>query len=256
MSLTAMGRALAFVLLLAFAAITGRAYAPALAGYLAEARSSTRIDAQISDRALVYRLHEAGALSFAFSQPASEVKVLVQPAVSEADRARRGGFVYGLRLRLLDGEGGEIAEHEIHLQSDAPDAAFATGETWRFFRGRAELAGEQDQLLLDSPVPAARIEIEPLEPDRAIRGIDVRVYEKRPFLSAQPLATFRRMSERDRRELAAANAFPMDMLTRQEMEYIAINQWRPVGPQGIEGRDYQALVLYEASQAAIAEQQR
>lgn len=256
MSLTAMGRTLAFVLLLAFAAIAGRAYAPALADYLAEARSSTRIDAQISDRALVYRLRNEQALSFAFSQPASEVKVLVQPAVSVTDRARPAGFVYGLRLRLLDGAGAEIARHDIYLQADSPDVAFATGETWRFFRGRDELAGEQDQLLIDSPVPAARIDIEPLEPDLAIRGIDVRVYEKRPFLSAQPLATFHRMSERDRRELSAPNVFPMDMLTRQEMEYIAINQWRPVGPQGIEGRDYQALVLYEASQAAAAERQQ
>lgn len=250
MSLTFLGRAIAFLLFALCAAWGGQSFGPPLAQYLAEARSTTMVEDRISDRALVYRLPQDRPLSFAFSQPVSRVKLLVQPAVAATDRAREAGFVYGLRMRLFDGDGAEIAVNETFLQADGPDAVFASGQTWRFFRNRPEMVGEQDHLVIESPLPASRIEVEQVDPDPAILGVDVRLYEQRPFLSAQPLATFRRMSERDRRELSAPNAFPEELLSRAEMEYIAINHWRPIGPQGIEGRDYDALVLYESSRRA------
>ena len=96
-------------------------------------------------------------------------------------------------------------------------------------------------MVIESAVPAARVEVEALDTDSAMLGVDLRLYEQQPALA------FRRLSRREQRKLAAANAFPIDMLTREEMSYLARNHWRPVGPQGIEGRDYEAFVLYESS---------
>ena len=38
-------------------------------------------------------------------------------------------------------------------------------------------------------------------------------------------------------------------VVQSELANLAGNLWRPVGPVGIEGRDYDALVIYEADRA-------
>lgn len=254
MSLSLLGRLIGFVLLAGLAAWGARAWAPELSAYLAAARGSTQEEASFSDRALVYRLPREGVLTFAFSQPVTLTKILVDPSVKPSVQGRVRGFVYGLELRLFDHGGQEIARRVQFLQAAPPRIVFATGKTRRFFRNRPELVAEQEQLLLESPHPAARIEIALVDPDPAMVGIDVRVYEQSPFFSTQPLATFRRLSERAQRELAAAIAFGPQLLTREEMESIALNRWRPLGPLGIGGRDFQSLVLYETSREIAPEE--
>src|SRR3546814_12327060 len=59
-------------------------------------------------------------LSFAFSQPVNLFKLIVHPTVGEADRARPEGFVYGLRARLLDGDGTQLAQPDIPFHAKSP----------------------------------------------------------------------------------------------------------------------------------------
>lgn len=250
MSLTFLGRFVLFVLLALASAWAGREYALPLASYLAEAQDSTARDTKISGRSLAYRVPSDRALTFAFSQPVELAKILVHPAVGEEDRARADGFVYGLRIRWFDAAGEELAVYEQYLHSAAPDEVFASGENWRFFRTRPEFIAEQDQIIAESPAPAARLQVEAFDLDPEIVGVDLRLYERRPFLGANSTATFERLSEQDKDWLAEANAFPADMLSRAEKFYLGLNAWRPVGPLGIAGRDYEGLVLYEAKLTA------
>lgn len=246
MTLTGLSRMMAFCVLAAMAAWGGREYAVPLASYLADARNSTARDSKISDRSLAYRVPAGGPLVFAFSQPVELAKIMVHPAVAEKDRAVAQGFVYGLRITWFDAAGEELASYDKYLQAAAPDEVFVSGENWRFFRTRPELIAEQDQVIMESPVPASRLQIEVIDRDPAIIGVDLRLYERRPFLGTNTIASFQRLSKRSKDELAEANAFPADMLTREEKYYLGLNAWRPVGPVGIAGRDYEGLVLYEA----------
>lgn len=246
MSLTFLGRFALFVVLALMSAWAGREYALPLASYLAEAQDSTARDTKISGRSLAYRVPSDKPLSFAFSQPVDLAKILVHPAVGEAQRANGDGFVYGLRIRWFDAAGEELAAYEQYFHSAAPDEVFSSGENWRFFRTRPELIAEQDQIIAESPMPATRLEIEVIDPDPGIVGVDLRLYERRPFLGANSTATFERMSDEDKDWLAEANAFPADMLSREEKYYLGLNAWKPIGPLGIAGRDYEGLVLYEA----------
>ena len=246
MSLTFLARFGLFMLLALFSAWAGREYALPLASYLAEAQNSTARDTKISDRSLAYRVPQDRPLVFAFSQPVQLAKILVHPAVGEADRNRARGFTYGVRVRWFDAAGAELASYDQYLQADAPDEVFASGENWRFFRTRPELIAEQDQIITESPVPAARLQIEVIDADPGIIGVDLRLYERRPFLGTNSIATFERLSDEDKEWYAEANAFPAAMLSREEKYYLGVNAWRPVGPVGIAGRDYEGLVLYEA----------
>ena len=245
MSLTFVTRLLLFLLLTIPAAIAGGRYGPQLADYLSQARFSAAQEARFESRAIVYRLEQKRAGSFAFSQPANLFKLIVHPTVGEADRARPEGFVYGLRARLFDGDGTQLAQHDVHFHAKSPDEVFASGVRWRFFRNRSELIAAQDSIEIASDQRVATVELTALPSDRGVTGIDVRLYERRPFLGQQALATFHRLSDEEQLALAGANAFPPDLLTAEEMNNIALNQWRPVGPVGIAGRDYLSLVIYE-----------
>ncbi|WP_427969094.1 hypothetical protein [Altererythrobacter sp.] len=246
MSLTFLGRFIGFLMLAAIAALTGREYGLPIANYIAGARNSTAQDARFATRALVYRLPEQSPLSFTFSQPLTLFKLLIQPAVNADDHGRASGFVYGVKIHMYDATGAEVGAQEVYLHADSPDEVFASGEKWRFFRDRPEMVAGQDEILVESELPFVQADIEVLDEDQGVLGVDLRAYEQRPFLGSQAISAFLRRSKAEKRSLAAANAFPSDMLTQDEMTFLAANHWRPVGPTGIEGRDYQAFVLYEA----------
>ena len=235
MSLTFVTRLLLFLLLVTPMAVFGGRYGPQLGSYLNQARLSTAQEARFASRAIVYRLEPDRPISFTFSQPVNLFKLIVHPTVTEEHRAYAPGFVYGFNIRLF----------EIFFHADPPDEVFVSGLRWRFFRNRPELVAGQDSIEIWSDERVASIEIVALESDAAVTGIDVRLYERRPFLGQQAIASFRRLSEEEQMALAGANAFPPDMLTADEMNYIGLNQWRPVGPVGIAGRDYLSLVVYE-----------
>lgn len=255
MSLTFVTRLLLFLLLATPAAIAGGHYGPQLADYLSQARVSTAQEARFESRAIVYRLERDRAVSFAFSQPVQLFKLIVHPTVGVADRARTEGFVYGFRARLIDGDGTLLAQHDIHFHAKSPDEVFASGTRWRFFRNRSELIAAQDSIEIASEARVARIELAALPSDRGVSGIDVRVYERRPVLGQQAIGNFRRLSKEEQQALAGANVFPPDMLTADEMNNIALNQWRPVGPVGIAGSDYVMHVVYEGLRPAAEREQ-
>ena len=175
------------------------------------------------------------------------MKLIVQPAVRPELRDHAPGFVYGLKLRMFDAGGDVIEERQLHFHAGAPQSVYASGEKWRFFRGRQEMVAGQDEAVLALDVPASRIEVSLIDADPGVIGADVRVYEQQDALGDSDLTSFRRRSDSEQAALADANAFPDNMLTDAEMTFLARNQWRPVGPVGINGRDYEAIVLYEAS---------
>ncbi|WP_435419139.1 hypothetical protein WAB17_06175 [Parerythrobacter aurantius] len=237
---------LAAVLLLAAAAV-GLVSGPAIRGYLAEAQFSTTVDADIDSRSLVYRLDKTRPLTFFFTQPVERVRMLSLAAVAPRWRNAPDGFAYAIELRLFDGAGQEALRQKFDLHSDAPDLVYATGENWRFFRNRPELVAGLDDVVIAPPRPVVRSEWRLVGADPRINSVDIRVYERQPLLASQAATSFRRRSDEERVRMAAANAFPSDMLTAGEIANLSTNMWRPLGPAGVAGRDYRALVLYEGT---------
>ncbi|WP_379551524.1 hypothetical protein [Qipengyuania sp. DGS5-3] len=251
MTLSMLAKSLVFAVLLASSALVGREYAAPLATYITDVQAFSARDARISKRSIAYRVPGEDTISFTFSQPTLLTKVLVHPSVKPEVRALKEGFVYGLRVRMLGASGEELASYDIFLQADSPDEVFTSGQRWRFFRTRPELVGEQDHLLIESPSPATQMEISTIETAPGIIGVDLRVFEQLPFIGSQSIAAFRRLSEPSRVLLTEPNAFPADMLSREEILFLGRNQWRSVGANGLDGRDYESLVLYEASRTGL-----
>ncbi|MEL7189904.1 MAG: hypothetical protein AAGK17_10170 [Pseudomonadota bacterium] len=254
MSLSFAVKVVIFLALAFGSGLAGREYAWPVFSYFVEAREMTARDAHISKRSIVYRIPEKRALAFAFSQPVTKAKIIVNPAVSEEFRDQLAGFTYGLRLRWRDVEGNQLSQHDVYLQADSPDEVFASGAIFRFFRTRPELVAEQDHLMVESMTPAASLEIETFDVADGIIGIDVRMFQQFTYIGNQSLAAYRRLSESSRERLIQPSAFPDDLLTDQEKTELARNQWRSVGPVGLDGRDYTMLVLYEAVREDLIDQ--
>ena len=251
MSLSILFRLFGWSMALLVSAWTGTQFARPLAEHFSQGTTATIRDARLSKRSLVYRGVNGGPVSFAFSQPVTQAKLLVYPVVGETDRKRENGFVYGLRLTWQDANGGTLSSHEVSLQADAPDIVYASGETFRFFRTGPDLVAEQDVLLVESLIPATQLIVTPIIRDAAISGVDMRVFEKRTDLAAQSAITFNRLSSTTQRQLLAPNAFPADMLTEQEKSRFVRNHPRAVGPLGVKGRDFEVRVLYEAQRDGV-----
>ncbi|UIP07324.1 hypothetical protein LY632_02680 [Erythrobacter sp. SDW2] len=247
MSLSTLSRAALVCLLLVISALVGLIYGPAIARYVADAQNSTTVDAEIDSRAIVYRLEQDKPVTFVFSQPVDQVRLLAQTAVGRQSRADPAGFVYTLEVRLFSGTGEEVLRQQFSLHSDAPDTVYATGENWRFFRNRPEMVAGMDDVVVAAPSPAVRAEWRLVDADPKILAVDIRVYERQPLLASNAITSFHRRSAEEQAKLAEANAFPPDMLTGEEIANITANMWRPLGPIGIAGRDYRPMVLYEGT---------
>ncbi|MBX7494626.1 hypothetical protein K3172_02010 [Qipengyuania sp. 6B39] len=252
MSLSFLGRSAVFALLAIIAAWAGWVWAVPLARYVIAAQDSTQTGIDIASRAIAYRLDGERPMAFAFSQPLDRVKIISHAAVVDAPGPTLGAR-YTVRVRLFDADGAELASYDRSLLSGRQDDETATGSVRRFYRaGDASIWG-QDQLIVENGAPFTRVEVELVDADAFVDGVDVRVYERRPIRSGEERSVFLRRSAEERAAFAAANSFPAEMLTPDEIRNLAINLWRPVGPVGIEGRDYRALVVYSASPQGLEE---
>ncbi len=252
MSLSLLAKSFVFALCALASAWAGREYAIPLATYFTDVREITARDARISKRSIAYRIPQNRSLEFVFSQPVTVAKILVHPSVGEDLRAREEGFVYGLRMRWIGVDGEELSVHEAYVQADSPDTVFTSGNVWRFFRTRPELVAGQDQLIVESDAPAARIKLEAFDVEQGIIGVDARVFEQHVYFGNQALSSYRRLSADTRALLAAPNAFPHDMLTDEEQSALRRNHWRSAGPVGVVGKDFTMLILYEALREDVA----
>ncbi len=245
-SLSTLGQLMALAILAAPLAWVSWTFAPKFAKYLTTSRATTGYDIRVSRRLITYRLIPSKPVSFAFSKPVTLFRILSSAALASGENERENGWVYGYRVEMLDSLGKLIGTHDVYSRSVIRDRLNLEEDRIRFYRGESASITLDDNALISSETPVAAVRVTPLPYGQGVVGIDARVYERRPFIGNSALAAFRRRSPEEQAELARANAFPTEFLTEQEMMNIARNQWRPVGPLGIDGRDYRLLVMYES----------
>jgi hypothetical protein len=201
--------------------------------------------AAITRRLIVYQLDPVRQTTFRFTQPVRQARIITHP-ILKAGRVERGqSWAYAIRVELLDGLGQVVDRHEIHSRTTPLEADGRRRGPQRFYRGSRDRVAPQDEVRIASTLPFAAIRLTSAEFGRDVVAIDARVSERRPLLNLTADSAFLRYSQDDRKRLASPNALPPEVLTPAERSSIAINQWRPVGPTGIDGRDHWMRVLYE-----------
>jgi hypothetical protein len=203
---------------------------------------------QIARRVIAYRLDPVRPTLFRFSQPVTSTRIITQPTLSPGSASPGEGWTYSIKVELLDERGSVIETQDIYSRSVLFASSGKRRGPTRYYRGTDELVAPADEVRVASSRPFAAIRVLAGTADSDVVAIDVRVGERRPLNASAAESAFARFSQEDRARLAAANAFPPELLTREERTEIAINQWRPIGPVGIDGRDYRMMVLYEEAE--------
>ncbi len=202
-------------------------------------------EVSIARRVLSYRLDPNRPTVFLFTQPVRQVRLITLPIIAPGQALPGQGWTYGIRAELLDASGKVVATRPLYTFSFLFGKDGHHRGPWQYYRGRNELVGLSNEVRLTAGEPFSAVRLLTGPTDRGVIGVDARVYERRPLIASAAQSAFVRFSPGERKRLSRSNSFPAEMLTGDERVNIAINQWRPVGPAGIDGRDYNMGVLYE-----------
>lgn len=249
LSLGTLGRGLLILVLAGLAALLGWYLAPRFLALAGQEGVSGQDRQSAARRLITYRLDSLRPTVFRFSQPLNELRIIAQPVL--ARRAIEPGrhWIYSIKAGLLDASGAIIETVTIYGRSTILEADGRRRGPARYYRGSADMIGPVDEFHIAAGRPVAAIRMLAGPADPGVVAIDLRVSEQRPLIDSAAESAFARYSPTDRARLSAASAFPPELLTRAERMAIARNQWRPVGPVGIEGRDYVSQIMYEEEES-------
>lgn len=252
-SLTFLRRAIGLVLLAAVIAGVLLLAAPQAERLFARDGEVASRDLSDQVRIIVYRAENEESVTFAYSRPTSVARIISYPVISEGDWQASDGSYYTFSAQFY-GEGeAPVYETSISLHATHP---VATGERRRVLRRTRAVQGRNalaDQTEIRVPQEFDRLVLTPLAADDGVVAVDFRAYEPRIYTNLSPGDAFRRREPRYKERRSEASAFPVDHLTRKEEDMLGRTAWRPVGPAGVAGRDYDILVLYEDREVVTPE---
>ncbi len=199
--------------------------------------------------ATVYRLAPGEEISFPL-QPQADPRLRllshaeVAPDLPAPDEAE---IRYHLNATFLSTGGHEVGRRRlafttrvVRFRDDADGTVFAS----KSYLGDPTLATATDRSILTVPRGARRLELSMAPGPPPARGAAVRLYQPVIADDAGLDVTWQRMSRAERRRLADGHVYEPDFLTRKEIHNALRNRWAPVGPIGIDGRDYRSATLY------------
>lgn len=247
-TLSGMGQILAMAALLTTAIAVSYHNQKYIRSYFQKGSVAKAAGTGVARRIIVYRLNDVQPTIFKFSNPAKIIRIVSQPTLMATKALPGEKWPYAITAELVGADGTIISTHDIHSQSILLDASGEMQGPERYFRGSDQIVALSDEVNIAAKRPATELRVRRLGATKQIASVDVRVYEKRPVIASVAETAFFRLSPDEQVQAARGNAFPPEYLTHHERVNLAINQWRPIGPQGIVGRDYDMRVLYQKAE--------
>lgn len=207
----------------------------------------------------VFSLAEGNPLHFRLPARANRLRFLVN-AASNGDTASPGPpqeaiFFY----KILNARGEVLAEKK--LSAVFSDAVQSTARTQRFrdetrYLGAdgKRIHGDLDYFVDVANLPEAKsveLGIVDMGPDidwLAVR-VGFRVHREKHEAEKQWL----RLSANKQETLAAASIIPKDLLYPEQKQALLAHAWERIGPQGVNGEDYQERVIYRIERPEVEE---
>ncbi len=199
-------------------------------------------------RRIAYRLDTRAWTNFPSPAAGSTVR-LVSHADLPANFAREGGRgTYNLLVRFQTRSGRTISERRIEVESVARFYRPQGGggrRLLRFYHDRDAVPMETRESLVQVPETQpwnmqVRVDTRSAE----VQGVHLRVYARESVSARQLDYLWERLTRAERMQLAADLVFPADLLQVTEQRNLVRNRWRPLGPRGVEGADFQVTVFY------------
>lgn len=189
--------------------------------------------------------------AFVFSRPQERVRILTNAELHAGASEPRYGFL----IEALDAAGAVVWQRAIYARSIPLFVRDRRGRlaphVFLAERGALSLSAA-DVTLVDFGTPVSAIRLTSQGADRSVGRILARVQEQRPLSARQLEVGWLRLSDDERAQLTAGNPLGPWLTSHAERQRLLAQRWYPVGPAGIEGRDYLQTVVYERPGPALA----
>jgi hypothetical protein len=116
----------------------------------------------------------------------------------------------------------------------------------RFYNDLSLKPGDISHIVmnLDNDTDPYYIRFKLAEKDSNMQEVILRVYQEEKTSPQKQGYLWNRLSHDDKKALAKGNVYPHHLMIDQEIYHVLYKKWRPLGPMGVEGKDYQVRRLY------------
>jgi len=202
-----------------------------------------------ADSSLAYPVNAKQWLKFALPEDGLQLRIITNAHVQRiAVATPNTDWAYALHYELLDKNGAVLKTGIYHQHSrittykDAEDQPvqgnYYLDKDLVPLDGRLILLGLQGL----KGVAFLQVRLETQHP--AITETAVRVYIPAKISEHELATSWLRMNQAQKDNLAKNSIFPSPLLSASEQANLLKHQWQPLGPIGIEGKNYQTLTLY------------
>lgn len=198
---------------------------------------------------LVYPIKPKQWLKFALPEESLQLRIITNAHIQRSETITPdSSWIYALHYELLDKKGAVLAKGLYHQHSRLTTYKDAEGELMNgnYYSSKEVVPLDGRLILLGlqamQDVAFLRVSLEAVNP--AIVETAVRVYVPSKISEHQVATSWLRMSQAQKDNLAKNSIYPAVLLSVAEQTNLLKHQWQPVGPMGIEGKNYQTLTLY------------
>jgi len=198
---------------------------------------------------LVYALGPRPTL-FVFTRPQQQVRLLTNAELYKRTRDPH----YSVIVEALNGDRQIVWRRDIHARTVGFMVRLSNGRLVpRAFTPELDglVSSAGDESLIDFPRPVAAVRL--IEGVRApgVSKILARVQEQRPLSNRQLQVGWQRLTRSEQELLTEGNPLASALVGADERRRLLIRRWHPVGPAGVDGRDYHQTTLYERPGALV-----
>jgi hypothetical protein len=206
---------------------------------------------------VVFDLETDRWLEFDLPPQLAGIRILVN---ADLPLARRADFrtplpedvkwPFAVEYQLRDREGEVLARRVYHFQtrlSEFRDPKVDEVITGVFYLGRDLIPADGRTIAVsfgDCPRPVAQVRLRLAQVAPPLSGAVVRVYFQRDLPEHKLSFRWERLFKDRKDRLTRGNVYASELLTAQEKRNLMLQEWAPVAPAGIEGRDYRQRDLY------------
>ena len=210
-----------------------------------------RIEA--SRTSLGYQLKEENWIEFPLAQNVDRLKLITQATIPREMDAEGALFTYGLEYQIIGSAGKTLLYqnryHHTTRVSRFIDTNGGAPYSASMYLDPHLIPADGRVLTLNSRTwsngeQATSIRIRMVDAQPGITDALLRMYQREQRTEPEDLADWQRLSIYKRERLARGNLYPHSFLSDEEKRNLLSNRWRPLGPIGIAGVDYEVRRLY------------
>jgi len=199
---------------------------------------------------LCYRIEQENWTTFNLDRRYRRIRVLSNASFkADFKPALDHRFWYRLHYQVLDKDQQVLNDqtyyHHTRLTQYLDPETQSMIDT-RFYNDPFLKPGDISNIVmnLDNHTEAYYIRFKLAEKDSNMQEVIVRVYQEEKTSPQKLGYLWNRLSHDDKKVLAKGSVYPHHLMIDQEIYHVLYKKWRPLGPMGVEGKDYHVRRLY------------